>query len=105
MSTTPAVDEKRRTFFATLGECITIWSAIEREAFELFHQALGADREKSALVFWSIPTFGMRLSYTSMLVTHCLKSAAGEETRPQSAWKSISASIKTLYTFRNRLAH
>jgi hypothetical protein len=51
---------KRKMFYASLGECITAWAAIERELFELFRRALGVehrwsskhrrnpDREKSA---------------------------------------------------------
>ena len=85
---------KRKMFYASLGECITAWAAIERELFELFHRALGVerrwrsksrrnpDRDKSALLFWTFPTFGMRLSYTSMLVTYCLQTGDGKVTKP-----------------------
>ena len=34
---------KRKMFYASLGECITSWAAIERELFELFHRALGVE--------------------------------------------------------------
>jgi hypothetical protein len=108
---------KRKMFYASLGECITAWAAIERELFELFHRALGVehswsskhrknpDREKSALLFWTFPTFGMRLSYTSMLVTHCLKTADGSKTKPQKHWKKLCEDVDELHSFRNKLAH
>jgi hypothetical protein len=108
---------KRRMFYASLGECITAWAAIERELFELFHRALGVQRpfgsrsrrniarEKSALVFWEIPTFGMRLSYTSMIVTYCLRTADGSKTKPQKHWQKLSKDLEELYSFRNNLAH
>jgi hypothetical protein len=108
---------KRKMFYASLGECITAWAAVERELFELFHIALGVerrwssksrknvDREKSALLFWTFPTFGMRLSYTSMLVTHCLKTADGSKTKPQKYWKKLSDDLEELHSFRNKLAH
>jgi hypothetical protein len=108
---------KRKMFYASLGECITAWAAIERELYELFHRVLGVehrwssrhrrnpDREKSALLFWTFPTFGMRLSYTSMLVTHCLQTADGSKTKVQKHWKKLSKDLEELYSFRNNLAH
>jgi hypothetical protein len=85
-------------FYASLGECITAWATVERELFDLFHRALGierrwrpksrrdADKEKSALLFWTFPTFGMRLSYTSMLVMQCIKTGDGSETKAQKSF-------------------
>ena len=108
---------KRKMFYASLGECITAWAAIERELFELFHRALGVerrwgsrsrrnpDREKSALLFWTFPTFGTRLSYTSMLVTYCLETADGSKTKPQKYWKKLRDDLEELHSFRNKLAH
>jgi hypothetical protein len=113
----PERELRRRMFYASLGECITAWAAIERELFELFHRALGVerrwsskyrkdpDREKSALLFWTFPTFGMRLNYTSMLVTHCLETADGSKTKPQKHWKKLSDDLEKLHSFRNKLAH
>jgi hypothetical protein len=108
---------KRKMFYASLGECITAWAAIERELFELFHRALGVerrwgsrsrrnpDRRKSALLFWAFPTFGMRLSYTSMLVAYCLETADGSKTKPQKYWANLSNDLEKLHSFRNKLAH
>jgi hypothetical protein len=108
---------KRKMFYASLGECITAWAAIERELFELFHRALGVeprwgsknrrnpDRDKSALLFWTFPTFGMRLSYTSMLVTYCLQTAEGSKTKAQKYWEKLRKDLEELYSFRNNLAH
>jgi hypothetical protein len=108
---------KRKMFYASLGECITAWAAIERELFELFHRALGVerrwrsrnrrnpDRDKSALLFWTFPTFGMRLSYTSMLVTYCLETSDGSKTKPQKYWKKLSDDLMELYSLRNKMAH
>jgi hypothetical protein len=104
-------------FYASLGECITSWAAIERELFELFHRALGVecrwqtksrknpDKEKSALLFWTFPTFGTPLSYTSMLVTYCLETADGSKTKPQKYWKKLRDDLEELHSFRNKLAH
>jgi hypothetical protein len=47
------------------------------------------EREKSALLFWTFPTFRMRLSYTSMLVTHCLKTVDGSLQKAQKYWKKL----------------
>jgi hypothetical protein len=108
---------KRKMFYASLGECITAWATIERELFDLFHRALGierrwrpksrrnADREKSALIFWTLPTFGMRLSYTSMLVTYCLETGDGSKSKAQQYWKKLNKDLERLHSFRNKLAH
>jgi len=100
---------KRRAFYASLGECITACAAIERTLFDVFCGALYAHvdksaREKSALIFWAIPTFGMRLSYTSMLVAHCIKTADGKETKGQKYWKKLYKDLDSLHSFRNNLA-
>lgn len=101
---------KRKLFYAALGECITAWADIERTLFDLFFGALyirvdNSAKEKPALIFWAIPTFGMRLSYTSMLVTHCLKIEDGKQTEAQKRWKKLNNELETMYKFRNNLAH
>ena len=86
---------KRKLFYASLGECITAWADVERQLFDLFRLALGkgsrgwrkgqmdTDAEKSALLFWTFPTFRMRLSYTSMLVAHSLRTGDGSKTEAE----------------------
>jgi hypothetical protein len=105
MGTAPTRAEVRKTFFASLGECITAWASVERAIFDLFHRALDADRDKCALIFWSIPNFGMRLSYTSMIVAHCLVTRDNKETRAQRAWKDLNKDLNNHHSFRNNLAH
>jgi hypothetical protein len=105
MVTIPERTAIRKAFFASLGECITAWSSVERGLFDLFHQALDADRDKCALIFWAIPTFGMRLSYTSMLVTHCLATYDNKETKAQKLWRDLNKDLKNFHSFRNNLAH
>jgi hypothetical protein len=105
--------ETRKAFFASLGECITAWATVERTLFDLFHRALGGDnRDKSALVFWAIPSFSMRLSYTSMLVEHCLKTRDGKKSRTQNKkssaqkeWAKLEKKVTRHSEFRNYLAH
>jgi hypothetical protein len=97
--------KKRKAFFASLGECITAWAAIERKIFDLFQIALGADREKSAILFWAFPTFGMRLSYTSTFVTQCLKTNGNKKTRAQKHWNALRLDIENIRAFRNKLVH
>ena len=98
-------------FYASLGECITSWAAIERELFELFHRALGVERligrqkaeknacrrEVSVTLFWTFPTFGTPLSYTSMLVRRIFsKTADGSKTKPQKYWKKLRDDLEEL---------
>jgi hypothetical protein len=47
----------------------------------------------------------MRLSYTSMFVTHCLKTDGNCKTKAQKIWKDLNQDLKNLYAFRNNLAH
>jgi hypothetical protein len=96
---------KRKMFYASLGECITARAAIERVLFKLFHRALDANEEKSALIFWAIPTFGIRLSHTSMFVMHCLKIRDGSETKTRQYWKKLRNDLEKLHSFKNYLAH
>ena len=99
---------KRKLFYALVGECITAWAAVEHQLFYLFAQALFgvvADGEKAALLFWTFPNFGMRLSYTSMLVKHCLRTGQGKKTDAQKYWKELNDEIKELSSFRNLVAH
>ena len=100
--------KKRKAFYASLGECITAWADVERQLFDLFHRALlglNDDKEKSALLFWTFPTFGMRLSYTSMLINYCIKTGHGSHTKAQKYWKKLSKDLEELHSFRNILAH
>jgi hypothetical protein len=97
--------QRRKEFFASLGECITAWAAVEQKLFDLFQMALGTDREKSAILFWAIPAFSMRLSYTSMFVTHCLKTDANKKTKAQKTWNALQQDIENLRAVRNKLVH
>jgi hypothetical protein len=51
------------------------------------------------------PHFGMRLNYTSMLVTYCLETADGSKTKPQKYWTKLSNDLEKLHSFKNKLAH
>ena len=97
--------QRRKEFFASLGDSITAWAAVEQKLFDLFQIALGADREKSSILFWAIPAFSMRLSYTSMFVTHCLKTDANKKTKAQKIWNALQQDIENLRAVRNKLVH
>jgi hypothetical protein len=123
--TLPFRQLERSFFYALLGECITAWADIECQLFFLFLQALFGvaapwfDAEKARLLFWTFPSFSMRLDYTSMLLlTLCLKTESGDDiqtdnartkakakTEAQKYWKKLNTQIKDLSEFRNRLAH
>jgi hypothetical protein len=101
---------KRKLFYPSLGECITAWAAVERTLFNIFHVSLydylkKSTKKKAALLFWAMPTFGMRLSYTNMLVEHCLKTGDGSITEAQKRWNQLNKDVVTLASFRNNLAH
>jgi hypothetical protein len=101
---------KRKLFYASLGECITAWAAIERTLFDIFHVALydylkKSTKKKAALLFWEMPSFHARLSFTSMLVEHCLKTGDGSNTEAQKHWKRLNKDLVELHKFRNILAH
>jgi hypothetical protein len=97
-----------KEFFASLGQCITFWARIERVIFTIFRSTLGADEDKSALLFWKLPNLSTRLDYTSMLVEHCLKTQDSDKVKiqeAQKAWNDLRNELKTLAEFRNKLAH
>jgi hypothetical protein len=118
---------ERHFFFALLGKCITAWADVERQLFYLFGQALfgevvnQSDWGKAKLLFWTFPNFKMRLDYTSMLITHCLKPETGDDIQTEAAkkskkktekkneaqkyWIELNGEIKGLSIIRNRLAH
>lgn len=110
MPTLAEIRQEEDRFYALMGRCITIWASIEARLYHLFTTALDSPSELTGILFWSFPSFSMRLSYTSALVNECLSAreiARSQKhlTEKQKLWSDLSTKLKKEYDFRNRLAH
>ena len=110
MVTLAEIHAEEDLFFALMGRCIGVWARIEVNLFKLFGVALGAPESLCGVIFWAIPSFGMRLSYTSSLVVECLSDPSAalskqHKTEIEKWWDALRKQLTDGYEFRNRLAH
>ena len=107
--TTPAdseakrFEEKRRQFFAAIGQSITYWAGIESTMAQIFRLASNADEISSRYIFWSFPVFSMKMSYTTGVLDVFLRSIGEKDQLKE--WDKLDKRLTALYKFRNLLAH
>jgi len=91
--------EDRDTFARLIGECITRWAFIDRELFRLCVYALGAHRDRVAIVYYRMQSISPRLSLTDDLLKSKLSPARLKE------WDALRKRIYDRLATRNAIAH
>jgi hypothetical protein len=92
--------EEETTFWASLGYGVNGWCHIDRSLFDCFHLLLGADENKSAIIFYSFKTSSQRKQVLQELIA-----VSGIEASLEAEWKAITTEMTRLTPLRNLLAH
>jgi hypothetical protein len=98
--TSKRVKRDRDTFLRVLGECVSLWSFLDRELFNLTQAALGVDHARTAIVFYSWANIANHLTLVDRLMKHSLDKKDFE-----TEWKPLSKSIKRHLDTRSIYAH
>ena len=94
-------------FYIALGCCISAWSEVEKEMFDLCQRAMHVDKDVASVVYYRTPTIRARLELLNELVKLRLpKTKSGTKPhRVLKMWSAIFSDTQKELETRNRLAH
>ena len=98
--TSKKVQRDAETFLRLLGDCVGQWAFMDRALFGLTKEALGTDRTRAAIVFYSWTNIANHLTLADKLMKHGLSTKHFE-----AEWKPLSKSVKRHLDTRSIYAH
>lgn len=102
------MQELGEEFMMYVGMCITEWSRVEEEVFNICRDILKVGQEYMAIIYYRTPTLASRLELADELVATIIpkKPESGKHTDIDAlAWKRVFDAVKDAFSIRNQLAH